>query len=106
MLVGKPPTSVTGKNTQTKGKIMRTKQLTLAISVVNVADGYIAASKIGGMLIRGRRTPSERLAVQSLMSGIGDGHDDDSVLALDMWLSDDNLDDVMKELEAGIKEAE
>ena len=85
---------------------MRTNRRVLTISVVNVADGYIAATKIGGILIRGRRTPSERLAVQSLMSGIGDGHDDDSVLALDMWLSDDNLDDVMKELESGIQEAE
>lgn len=106
MLAGKLLTGVTGKDILTKGKKMRTKQLTLPISVVNVADGYIAASKIGGMLIRGRRTPSERLAIQSLMAGIGDGHDDDSVLALDMWISDDNLDDVMKELESGIKETE
>ncbi len=61
-------------------------KINIDIRLATVGSSFIAATTLGGIVVRGRRCDEALEAVQSLLSALGHQGNDDAVLALELTL--------------------
>lgn len=65
---------------------MAAQRVTIEVDVIKVGTGYIAATLLGGINVRGKRADSARLAVANLFYALQSDSNDDASIALDLAL--------------------
>lgn len=72
----------------------------IAVHVLPIGSGFIAATRLGGITIRGPRRDSQLYAVQGLFTALA-GSSDDASIALDLMLADEDFDERLAMLTDG-----
>lgn len=75
------------------------KTVTIPVNIMKVGTGYIAATVLGGVTIRGRRAETEPVALRYLFVSLAEATNDDVAIALELFLEGTTLGNLTAELE-------
>ena len=79
-----------------------TKTMNVPVTVMKIGTGYVAATQLGGITVRGPRADSEGTAVQNLMWTLGgqgrDSTADDAIMGIELALAGTSFDRMLEKL--------
>lgn len=76
---------------------------TLAIVILPVGSGFVAATRVGGMTIRTGRAETEYDAITALFRMLGNAIGDAGI-AIDLWIADNDIASTLDRLLAEVTE--